>query len=311
MKFIPENIELIDKEIPKTAKDWLNILINQISSLKLISKYSSSFVFSFIYNKEEYILKIIDDDIDTTFELDVCKSIKINKMSNLCIINDVSYMTIIDSLNKKYLYNYIIMNKYYTTLELLPLQRISLKNKKRFAMEIYNGIRQLHNLGYSHGDLKPSNICIDISNYKNNIKLIDFGLSEKITQKLYNNTLATYGWFNPIQILNSNYFKESFKNNVRKLLIRKYSPSILSINENVIKNDKFAFCLILIYLFGNGYNFYFRNTKKDDNSSKVLENIKHFISAPIIYIFDIINKIKDMPVYWKQFIIKHMMQIFI
>jgi serine/threonine protein kinase len=311
MTFIIDCIKLENQNLPIHINDWLYILNKEFKNLKVINNHNKSYVYSFIKDNKEYILKILENDYDTYIELEICFKLISNKMINLCNVINVSNIRLINYCNQEYTYDYIIMEKYFTTLDLFSIDKLTLKNKKRFAMEIYNGIKQLHYLGYSHGDLKPSNICIDITSNKNNIKLIDFGLSEKITQKLNYSTLATYGWFNPIQIINCQIFKQTVRNDIKELLLLKYGKTINIIDENIIKNDKFAFCLILIYLFGNGYNFYFKNTKNNDASPDVLRNIKEFITAPVIYIFDILNNLKDMPIYWKQFIIKHMMKIFI
>lgn len=47
--------------------------------------------------------------------------------------------------------------------------------------QILPAVSHLHRLGYSHGDLKPENICARTS-YESNLKftLIDFGMCQKL-----------------------------------------------------------------------------------------------------------------------------------
>jgi len=60
-------------------------------------------------------------------------------------------------------------------------------NKIEFACkmlrQIIRALKKLHKLGYSHGDLKPANICARETN-KGKIKftLIDFGLCQKLPE---------------------------------------------------------------------------------------------------------------------------------
>ena len=53
--------------------------------------------------------------------------------------------------------------------------------------QVLFSLKKLHSLGYSHGDLKPGNICAKMSNnglFK--FILVDFGLSAKLAQLGYN-----------------------------------------------------------------------------------------------------------------------------
>ena len=68
---------------------------------------------------------------------------------------------------------------------------VSVDKKLDFAItmlkQVLLSLRKLHSLGYSHGDLKPGNICAKMSKtgeYK--FILIDFGLSAKLAQLGYN-----------------------------------------------------------------------------------------------------------------------------
>ena len=62
---------------------------------------------------------------------------------------------------------------------------VSTDQRMNFAIsmlrQVLLSLRKLHSLGYSHGDLKPGNICAKM-NKKGVFKfiLIDFGLSAKL-----------------------------------------------------------------------------------------------------------------------------------
>ena len=49
------------------------------------------------------------------------------------------------------------------TLEKWEIKMRSRENKETFALvmlkQLILGLKKIHNLGYSHGDLKPANIC--------------------------------------------------------------------------------------------------------------------------------------------------------
>ncbi len=55
------------------------------------------------------------------------------------------------------------------------------ENTKQIVYDIFDAISRVHELtGYVHGDVKPSNIMIDILEGKPTVRIIDFGLSEPI-----------------------------------------------------------------------------------------------------------------------------------
>ena len=62
----------------------------------------------------------------------------------------------------------------------------SFDSKQKFVVsmlrQVILGLQKLHGLGYSHGDLKPPNICAR-TRHDGSVKftLIDFGMSAKLT----------------------------------------------------------------------------------------------------------------------------------
>lgn len=315
-----EDYELLSND--NNSNKWITVMKKYNNTIHLLdNKNKESFVYNIQINNKSYILKLLLN-IENSNESSVCKILhSINKSSDIlgvCQILDYNYFRIN---NQRTNYEYIIMPNYIYNLSNIKMRKIELKTKHRLSMDIYQGIKNLHKLGYSHGDIKPANICIDINinNDKNRIRLIDFGLSEDIIQslggKLPYYTLATYGWFNPFQITNADYFKSEFKNEILDILKSKYYKKYKFINnihtENVMHNDLYSFCLILIYIYGNEYHFYFKNTKTYDLSEDVFTNIRDFINSPIVYVNNILNNVcNEMPKYWKEFIIKYMIKMF-
>jgi len=77
---------------------------------------------------------------------------------------------------------------------------ISLKNFKKIALQIADGLHFFHYHGLLHCDLKPSNIMINPENFK--LKIIDFGLSHfKFEEKLLDKHMVggTHGYMSPEQ----------------------------------------------------------------------------------------------------------------
>ena len=61
------------------------------------------------------------------------------------------------------LFDYIVANT-----------RLDDKEACKFFQQIISGVEYIHKLGVVHRDLKPENLLLDS---KNNIKIVDFGLS--------------------------------------------------------------------------------------------------------------------------------------
>jgi len=72
------------------------------------------------------------------------------------------------------LFNYIVAK-----------QRLDEKEACRFFQQIISGVEYIHKLGIMHRDLKPENLLLDSNNQ---IKLIDFGLSNTYKRGEFLNT---------------------------------------------------------------------------------------------------------------------------
>ncbi|KAE9552117.1 hypothetical protein FO519_004697 [Halicephalobus sp. NKZ332] len=54
----------------------------------------------------------------------------------------------------------------------------------RVVLQVLNALKSLHNLGYIHRDVKPSNLCIGAAGFQRRwIYLVDFGLSRSLFNK--------------------------------------------------------------------------------------------------------------------------------
>ena len=58
-------------------------------------------------------------------------------------------------------------------------QKLSENESCKYFQQIIQGVEYLHELGIVHRDLKPENLLLD---YENNLKLVDFGLSNTYKQ---------------------------------------------------------------------------------------------------------------------------------
>jgi serine/threonine protein kinase len=82
-------------------------------------------------------------------------------------------------------YNYMVMELLGENLSELrrrqPLGKFSMITTAKLGIEMVKAIQSIHELGYLHRDIKPSNFVLGLNNKKNNVFLIDFGLSRRWT----------------------------------------------------------------------------------------------------------------------------------
>src|SRR5690554_6153462 len=80
---------------------------------------------------------------------------------------------------------------------------VDLNKIKKFSLQICEGIKEIHNNGIIHRDLKTNNIMLDESE---NIRIMDFGLSKSSlvsTMTSLGSVLGTLGYVAPEQVTNS------------------------------------------------------------------------------------------------------------
>ena len=85
------------------------------------------------------------------------------------------------------LFDYIVKNK-----------RLKEGEACIFFQQIINGVEYLHNQGIIHRDLKPENLLLD---YKNNIKISDFGLSTFYSKNNFLQTACGTPFYAPPEML--------------------------------------------------------------------------------------------------------------
>lgn len=157
-----------------------------------------------------------------------------------------------------------INNKYYILLDLFDINFVEYKNNNntnnRYISNIYdffyiliNTIKDIHNIGYVHRDLKPQNICI----YNNKPYIIDFGLSKKIfiknshiKKKKIKNIIGSYSY------ISKNVFdliEPSRRDDIESLFYIFIYMIIDNDLEYLITNIKFSDCNIFDKLINKKY----------------------------------------------------------
>lgn len=128
------------------------------------------------------------------------------------------------------------------------------KESLKIAKSIIEGIRYLNNLGFIHKDLKPENIMFKKKGDLSSLKIIDFGLVEKLTENFsnegYNSVSGTPGYIAPELFQDLRFLIDS--------------------DEKMIKMDVFAIGAILFeMIFGKGLF--------GDKSDQILDNNRNGI----------------------------------
>jgi len=317
-------IYILDYKNSHLDKNTLRTKISQISNYDIEDHigYSED---SYVYkcNKKDkdnkkYILKIIPeieytnkDNIiidekyikeNNNIEFNIIKN---NKNENLLKLLDYFYI-IIDFTDNKYGCFCIITDICDHDLSKLDLTKYDYNIKKELCLELCNGLEELHNRGYYHGDLKLFNIGIKYRNNIPHIIILDFGVSNKITNT--QNIINTFPFTTPISCFN--HLKMNFLNinknwldkNVdylESLILKKYRTKYFYINnkrlfiDERINNEIFILGLLFIYILSDGYHFYSREKYNGKFTLSYLENIIKYSEDNENYLFSFIFDKKD------------------
>ena len=103
---------------------------------------------------------------------------------------------------------YIIYDYYEFDLHhiIYQKQQITIQQMKSYMIQMIKSLQTVHSKGYIHCDIKPSNFLISP---KNEIKLIDFGVSIKVDKENKNPKIGTINYNSPELILGyTKYGKE-------------------------------------------------------------------------------------------------------
>lgn len=266
------------------------------------NKNSYVYISKYKYHKKKYILKIIiNDNDDYNNELFVLKN---NKSNNLVKLIDYFNIDItIDNIIDKYFV--LIIEKCKFDLEHIDLIKFSYNQKINLCLDILNGLKELYNRGYYHGDIKPENIGIKYIKINKNyivprLCLLDFGLTFKYNSN--NHELAnTYPYISIIQLYNqivSNHIKfynnnqlSRLKNIILQLCDRSYIiDKNIYFYEDKIDNQLFTFGLICCYIFSN--NLCFFDYQETNNHLIIYNNIIKFYNNKKKYIKLFLKKIR-------------------
>ena len=157
------------------------------------------------------------------------------------------------------------------TLETIDLKSTSSEDRERWCRQLAVALKTLHDLGFYYGDVKPSNICIemDTPDRKSRVQLIDFGMTCPLKNVHYiKNTIF---FFTPIQAVNhsplysTEFFSFEIQQSITSLLrrtglveptLKKAEEGYIYHPEHGIRVDLFGLAQMILYIFGNGFLFY-------------------------------------------------------
>ncbi|VBB34682.1 unnamed protein product [Acanthocheilonema viteae] len=60
-----------------------------------------------------------------------------------------------------------------------PKKRLSISTVSRVGLQLVTALKAVHDIGYIHRDVKPSNICIGLYPHKRIIYIVDFGMARQ------------------------------------------------------------------------------------------------------------------------------------
>ena len=152
------------------------------------------------------------------------------------------------------------------TLDEFLKTKPSAKNRKKIALEILSAMSYFHSLQIIHRDLKPLNILI--TRKGNNVKIIDFGLSDSDVYAIFKQPAGSDGYAAPEQITSG--------------------------AETDQRSDIYAFGKILQLLFPHKYWFIKRKclqsdkTRRFTNADEIIARIRRrsflFVALPVLVI---------------------------
>jgi hypothetical protein len=209
------------------------LLMDKVHEIKESPIYKLYEVSTNIMNMKKYFINKSDKLGDLFDELQIKKQMKINLLNKLKIYDISNIVTHLNnSQNKSNIFNYLLKynicqyNKYINHLKEKDnklsiylinndyklnenffnnnFEIVKLKIIKLFT-NIINAVLNLHNiLKYSHNDIKPDNIGIEINSI-DVIKLIDFGFSENVDENKhdYDEIEGTFQYMNRNKLIDS------------------------------------------------------------------------------------------------------------
>jgi len=205
-----------------------------------------------------------------------------------------------------------ITRKCQNTIDALNFAACSTWHKKHLAYSIMEGLLNLHNVRWCHGDIKPSNICVDVVDdpthgFALDATIIDYGTahrdfsSHKLTLK------NTFAFMSPHQA----YLYVQPQNNMNIFVHDKLgAEDIIKCNdalspffqgfqgESNVWNDWFCFCIILFYIFGEQYIFWCQSHITDFDKKTcitILQHVALYLQNKSAYVTQALAHVKNMP----------------
>ena len=247
------------------------------------------------------IIKIYDDD--SYDELIILKN---NKSNNLLkLIDHFCFDVLINDINDKYIV--VITKKLKYDLTHFKLINYDHNIKINLCIDIIDGLKNLYDRGYYHGDIKPENIGVKKIKINDKIIipklcLIDFGLTKIFydNDKDITNTypyISLYQLHNQILFGHIKLFTSFHVIKLREILLKSdfkffYIDDKMYFCEDKINNQLYTFGLLCCYILSNNLCLFdYNNTK---NNSIIFNNIIDFYTNKKSYLKKFFKKIKKL-----------------
>lgn len=195
-------------------------------------------------------------------------------------------------------YNLFVYESAECDLHACELSELSLTTKDLIVYNLVQGLKSIHeDLKITHGDIKPMNVLL-----KHCLPTwIDFGTAEYMSTKEYY-LKNTWGWMTPLQCLNHLYDEDCYANLSKDLCLESidgYKRTLTELlvvaddgtfpeghifYEDCVTNDLFCMILLILYIYGNGYNFYSQKEMLNYDTMCILENMETFVRCREAYV---------------------------
>lgn len=144
--------------------------------------------------KRKRVYKVLFSGIDNSEEININKFLMKNKLRNIISPNKIYHLSH-DCVGDSYMLKYKDVG---TTIHDTIIQK---KDKKKYMLDLIEGLEELHNNSIWHMDIKTTNVII----HENTAKFIDFGMScfspeYSKSKRFYNR--CTYLYSSPESLLN-------------------------------------------------------------------------------------------------------------
>lgn len=261
------------------------------------------------FKKERFYQDLLKKEFEISYFLDHPNIVKIIDFQNILNIGDCIVMEYVEG---------VTLREFIESQQVEEVQNhIDKRVYEKIFNELLDAMEYFHSKQVIHRDLKPDNILI--TNNGNNVKIIDFGLSDADDyvilkqaagtrkyaapeQLIPNNTIDCRADIYSLGIILKNNFPKSYHKIAEKCAQQDKEKRFSSVSEirNFIKKKKItkitaAATLILLLLFGLSFGItkhYISSETYSLNEEKILTESTQYIDSQIEIIK---NKIKEGP----------------